>query len=90
MLLGCGAAAEHTWYLCQGNYAASTAVFRDGCDTSELSYSDASYWFTFFILFNNLLPLSLYVTLEVVNFVQAFYVDQVGCLAARRGAWNEP
>ena len=39
-------------------------------------YDDASYWATFFILFNNFLPLSLYVTLEIVNFVQAYYVDQ--------------
>jgi len=68
------------WYLCEGNYQDSTEVFREGCNSSEDTYSDASYWFTFFILFNNLLPLSLYVTLEVVNFVQAFYVDQVGWL----------
>ena len=32
-------------------------------------------WFTFFILFNNVVPISLYVTVEMVNFMQAFYID---------------
>jgi len=66
--------SKYTWYLCQ-HYEDSTALFEAGC-TSEDENNDASYWATFFILFNNFLPLSLYVTLEVVNFVQAYYVDQ--------------
>ena len=32
-------------------------------------------WFTFFILFNNFMPISLYVTVEMVNFMQAFFMD---------------
>jgi phospholipid-translocating P-type ATPase (flippase) len=66
--------AKYMWYLCQ-HYEDSTALYEAGC-TSESENNDASYWATFFILFNNFLPLSLYVTLEVVNFVQAYYVDQ--------------
>jgi len=68
---------EQMWYLCEGNYEESTDVFREGCNSTAVTYSDASYWFTFIILFNNLLPLSLYVTLEVVNYVQAYFVGQV-------------
>ena len=30
---------------------------------------------TFFILFNNVVPISLYVTVEMVNFAQAHYID---------------
>lgn len=33
-------------------------------------------WFTFLILFNNFIPISLYVTVEMVNYVQAYFVDQ--------------
>ena len=33
-------------------------------------------WFTFLILFNNFVPISLYVTLELVNFVQAAFIDE--------------
>jgi len=33
---------------------------------------------TFFILYNNLIPISLQVTLELVRFFQAIYINQVG------------
>ncbi len=32
-------------------------------------------WITFFILYNNFIPISLYVTIEMVNYVQAMLVD---------------
>jgi magnesium-transporting ATPase (P-type) len=32
-------------------------------------------WFTFLILFNNFIPISLYVTVEMVNYVQAWLID---------------
>jgi hypothetical protein len=32
-------------------------------------------WPTFFILYNNFLPISLYVTMEMVNVCQAYFVD---------------
>jgi hypothetical protein len=64
-----GANSVNTWYLCD-HYKDSTPIFVEGCDNEGVTFSDASYWATFFILFNNFLPLSLYVTLEIVNFVQ--------------------
>jgi magnesium-transporting ATPase (P-type) len=33
-------------------------------------------WFTFLLLFNNFIPISLYVTVEMVNYVQAFLINQ--------------
>ncbi len=33
-------------------------------------------WFTFLLLFNNFIPISLYVTVELVNYAQAFLVGQ--------------
>ena len=44
----------------------------------NVKYSDFGYWFTFLILFSNLLPISLYVTIETINVFQAFFVNQVG------------
>lgn len=32
---------------------------------------------TFIILFNNLIPISLLVTLEVIKFIQAFFINWV-------------
>ena len=32
-------------------------------------------WLTFFVLYNNFIPISLYVTIEMVNYVQAMLVD---------------
>lgn len=65
------------WYLCAGPLERMSPVFQQGCDRdAAAAYGPASYWPTFFILFNNFLPLSLYVTLEVVNFVMASFVDQ--------------
>jgi phospholipid-transporting ATPase len=34
-----------------------------------------AYWLTFLILFSNALPMSLYVTVEMVNFGQAYFVS---------------
>jgi magnesium-transporting ATPase (P-type) len=48
------------------------------------SYSDAGYWFTYFILYNNFIPISLYVTVECVNYVQANFIDDVSTLVT----WN--
>jgi phospholipid-transporting ATPase len=35
---------------------------------------------TFFILYNNLIPISLQVTLEIVRFFQAGYINQVNIM----------
>ena len=48
---------------------------RDNCEDSDSS-SDAGQWFTFLILFNNFVPISLYVTLELVNYIQASFIDE--------------
>ena len=38
--------------------------------------SDAwGYFFTFFILYNNFIPISLYVTVEMCNYAHAHYID---------------
>ena len=34
---------------------------------------------TFIILFNNLIPISLLVTLEVIKFIQAYFINWVSC-----------
>eukprot|EP00736_Rhodelphis_marinus_P000457 Rmarinus@m.8664 len=33
-------------------------------------------WFTFLILYNNFVPISLYVTMEMVNYIHAVFVDE--------------
>jgi magnesium-transporting ATPase (P-type) len=68
---------KYQWYICgEGAYKnCGVELFEQNCSDKD-TYNDASYFATFFILFNNFLPLSLYVTLEIVNFVQAYYVDQ--------------
>jgi magnesium-transporting ATPase (P-type) len=38
-------------------------------------YSNLGYFFTFYILFNNFIPISLYVTVEFCNYVQASFID---------------
>jgi len=48
---------------------------RDNCESTTTS-SDVGQWFTFLILFNNFVPISLYVTLEMVNFIQAAFIDE--------------
>lgn len=48
---------------------------RRNCEDSTTS-GNAGQWFTFLILFNNFVPISLYVTLEMVNFIQAAFIDE--------------
>lgn len=50
-------------------------VRRDNClDVS--SSTPVGQWFTFLILFNNFVPISLYVTLEIINYIQASFIDE--------------
>lgn len=39
---------------------------------------------TFFILYNNLVPISLQVSIEVVRFFQAAFINSVRCAVAKR------
>jgi phospholipid-transporting ATPase len=64
------------YYVCFDRSAAPLPLFRENC-VQEASGADILLWFTFLILYNNFIPISLYVTLEIVNAVQADYIDQV-------------
>ncbi len=61
-------------YLCYNGSSSSNALLAAACDSSD-DYNDAGYFVTFFILYNNFIPISLYVTVEVCNYFQAFFVD---------------
>lgn len=62
-------------YLCYNYEHSSNTMYRDSCSSDFVEYSFAGYFFTFFILYNNFLPISLYMTVEFCNYVQAFYID---------------
>ncbi|CAM9933282.1 unnamed protein product, partial [Laminaria digitata] len=66
---------QKLYYLCYGIEDSPVPLFRENCEGSTDS-SDVGQWFTFLILFNNFVPISLYVTLELVNFVQAAFIDE--------------
>lgn len=62
-------------YLCfQTSHNPNIDPIYENCkETNE--YSHLGYFFTFYILFNNFVPISLYVTCETVNYVQAYFID---------------
>ena len=63
------------WYMCyRYKQDGVPALFGENCSNSD-DYSNGSMWFTFFILYNNFIPISLYVTIEMINYCQASYVD---------------
>jgi magnesium-transporting ATPase (P-type) len=57
---------------------------RDNTNAAYLHLGELDYllptwlatWIAFFILYNNFIPISLYVTIEMVNFAQALLVDK--------------
>ncbi|CAE7251714.1 putative phospholipid-transporting ATPase DRS2 [Symbiodinium microadriaticum] len=53
-----------SWYL----YPSGTWV------TEGVASRLAANWFKFFILYSNLMPISLYATMEICNYAQAFFV----------------
>lgn len=55
------------------------ANFYSSVHKAWLNDSSNIMWdvLTFFILYNNLIPISLQVTLEMVRFFQAFYINSV-------------
>ncbi|GMH50204.1 hypothetical protein TrRE_jg8488 [Triparma retinervis] len=68
---------KNLWYICvadaQDNLPAGTDLYSD-CEWE--SGSDTwGYFFTFFILYNNFIPISLYVTVEMCNYAHAHYID---------------
>ena len=52
-------------YLCYNAQASSNGLLASACSAEAGDYSDYGYFFTFFILYNNFIPISLYVTVEV-------------------------
>ena len=61
-------------YLCF-NYTDSTnTLYSDGCSEDD-KYTDGGYFLTFFILYSNFLPISMYVTVEICNYFQAYFID---------------
>ena len=62
------------WYLFPSGPVNKTAASQAQLDETLLP-EGLALWITFFILFNNVVPISLYVTVEMVNFMQAFYID---------------
>ena len=52
-------------YLCYNAQASSNGLLASACSVEAGDYSDYGYFFTFFILYNNFIPISLYVTVEV-------------------------
>lgn len=63
-----------TWYLCENIEDAPTALFRENCEATSSS-SDVGQFFTFIILYNNFIPISLYVTMEMVYYAQSLFLD---------------
>lgn len=69
---------QELWYLCRNMRKEGISdLFASLCEKGSWSeYPLASLWPTFFILYNNFLPISLYVTVELVNVAQAYFIDQ--------------
>ena len=61
-------------YLCYNFSNSFNSVYRNDCE-SEGNYTFVGYFFTFFILYSNFLPISLYVTVEICNYYQAYFID---------------
>ncbi|CAN0032532.1 unnamed protein product, partial [Discosporangium mesarthrocarpum] len=66
---------DELFYLCFNSDNAPIPLFRNNCVSTSDS-GDAGQWFTFLILFNNFIPISLYVTLEMVNAIQSNFIDE--------------
>lgn len=61
-------------YLCYDYASSSNSFYADNCEESD-DTSDVGIWLTFLILYNNFVPISLYVTVEMVNYFQAIMID---------------
>jgi phospholipid-transporting ATPase len=61
-------------YLCYNYSDAVTSLWKDSCE-STTEYTNIAYFVTFFILYNNFIPISLYVTVELVNYFQAHFFE---------------
>ena len=68
---------SNLWYICQEE--AINSVPENTPLYSECEWEPSSdawgYFFTFFILYNNFIPISLYVTVELCNYAHAHFID---------------
>lgn len=62
------------YYLCFNAASSPNPLHRQSC-MEKRDYSATGYFFTYFVLYNNFLPISLYVTVEFCNYVQAYFID---------------
>jgi len=51
------------------------AFYDENCKKAA-NVTNFGMWLTFFTLYNNFVPISLYVTIEMVNYLQAYFIDQ--------------
>jgi len=65
---------DDAWYLCESGKDAPLALFVDNCDNASDPH-EIGQFFTFIILYNNFIPISLYVTIELVLATQALFLD---------------
>lgn len=59
--------SKNEWYLKR---------YENGASAWDIIWSGISGFFTFIILFNNLVPISLYVSMEMAKFAQAYFMTQ--------------
>ncbi len=64
------------WSVCIHPENSPIAMLRDNCNVSNDSQNGIGIFFTFIILFNNFVPISLYVTLEFVTYVLSWYIEK--------------
>lgn len=60
---------KNTWYLMSGTYSEFGEKF-------DHAWGAIKGFFTFIILFNNLIPISLYVSMETAKFIQAYFISK--------------
>ncbi|CDQ99860.1 unnamed protein product, partial [Oncorhynchus mykiss] len=79
VLFGCLLAIS---LICSAGQTLWKTQYGDFAWYMDLNYGGAANFglnfLTFIILFNNLIPISLLVTLEVIKFIQAYFINWVG------------
>ena len=69
---------DELWYICEQdaekNIPEGMDTFKTGC-AFEAKSASWGFFFTYFILYNNFIPISLYVTVEMCNYAHAHYID---------------
>lgn len=61
-------------YLCYNSDKSKNNLYRIGCDDTS-SNSHLGNFFSFFILYSNFLPISIYVTVEICNYFHAHSIE---------------